>query len=216
MQKVSDLACKVDALSAKLDCQAPSVTQRSQPLSPSRRADVSPPPSRPTVTPSPTSFNSNFRRTYGAWPENLFSLKQKLLSDVLFQYFWEDLALAEIPQQGSPGRRAYELVRQCLGICIKFADLSTIPQFPKKGTAEERKLWSAATTSFVQQIEQDVTRFINETKRKDPSRLRDRLVGGTVSAIVKAWDKIPVATRNAFVPTRIVYSQFTSSSLHAI
>ena len=215
LQKLSEISSKLDVLEAKMGAQ-----HEHRSLSPGqseeREAQNSPPPPRQAVTPSPPSFNSNFRRSYGVWPENLFSLKQKRLSDVLFQYFWEDLAMAEIPKNGTPGRRSYELVRQCLGICTKFGDMSTIPLFPKNGSAEEKRKWTSATTLFAQCLERDITEFINAEKRKNRSRVRERLIGGTVSAIVKAWDQIPPAAKEQLAQTKRLYSQFNNSSVQMI
>jgi hypothetical protein len=49
-------------------------------------------------------------------------------------------------------------------------------------------------------------------KKNNPLRVWERLVGGTVSAIVKAWDEIPSTAKHKFKPSKLLYSQFISSS----
>ena len=160
----------------------------------------------PTITPSSSPHVQNIQLRYDTfdrrWPEGLHSLSGKRLSDALYQYYMEDLALAQPPQSGT-GKRCHELVRQAITISMNFADLKSIPLFSRNETLDQKNLWIANMKRLAINIERALTSFINQEK---PTRQRDRKVGGTVSALVKAWHKLSPESKEKVPSSKLQFS----------
>ena len=174
-----------------------------------------------TAITSTSEFNSAFFQfpQRSQWLEELSStLSGKRLSGCLYQFYLEDLSFVDAPV-GRTAKRCYEQVHQALSMVSNFAKLHTIPQYPRDGTVTEKTAWSATMKStmksFASGIEQLVVQSVNAARKEAKKAAciegqRDRKVGCTVSALVKAWGEIPQRYKDQVVCDKLSFSQFVS------
>ena len=96
-----------------------------------------------------------------------------------------------------------------------FATLRSIPQYPRDGTMSEKAVWSTSMKSLAFAVENLVVDLVNAARREAKKAAciegqRDRKVGGTVSALVKAWGEIPQRYKDQLACGKLSFSQVGS------